>query len=178
MGTPAWGFILAVMIVANTVSAIGSPQEVFEHAANLFVAGFIGVPQMNFYDAVLVREDGKYTVALEAARIILSDEKQAALVAKNTPPRPVTLGVRPEHILLADEGKNRIHGTVDVSEIMRSAIHLHVNACGHDTVIVVQAMDLQGSNRVIISTGQPIAFTFGGNVVHLFNKETGENLEE
>jgi len=166
-----------VIMKDGVIQQIGSPQEVFEHPANLFVGGFIGMPQMNFYDAELVREDGKYAVTLEAARIVLSDEKQAALAAKNTPPQPITLGVRPEHILLAGDGENRIHGTVDVSEMMGSAVHLHINACGHDTVIIVQTMDLQGPNRVNFSAGQPIAFTFGGNVAHLFSKETGENLE-
>ncbi len=166
-----------VIMKDGVIQQIGSPQEVFEHPANLFVAGFIGMPQMNFYDAELIQEDGKYTVALETARIVLSDEKQAALAAKNTPPQPITLGVRPEHILLAGDGENRIHGTVDVSEMMGSAVHLHVNACGHDTVIIVQTMDLQGPNRVAFSAGNPIAFTFGGNVAHVFSKETGENLE-
>ncbi len=166
-----------VIMKDGIIQQIGSPQEVFEHPANLFVAGFIGMPQMNFYNAELVRENGIYAVVLEGARIILSDEKQSALMAKNVSPQPVTLGVRPEHILLNGEGENRIHGTVDVSEMMGSSVHLHVNACGHDMVIIVQTMDLQGANRVPFSTGQPIAFTFGGNVVHLFNKETGENLE-
>lgn len=166
-----------VIMKDGVIQQIGSPQDVFDHPANLFVAGFIGMPQMNFYDAELVQEDGKYVVALEAARIVLSDEKQAALAAKDTPPQPITLGVRPEHILLAGDGENRIHGTVDVSEMMGSAVHLHVNACGHDTVIIVQTMDLQGPNRVTFSAGNPIAFTFGGNVAHVFSKETGENLE-
>ncbi|WP_312940761.1 sn-glycerol-3-phosphate ABC transporter ATP-binding protein UgpC [Oscillibacter sp.] len=166
-----------VIMKDGIIQQIGSPQEVFEHPANLFVAGFIGIPQMNFYNAELVRENGIYAVVLEGTRIILSDEKQSTLTAKNVSPQPVTLGVRPEHILLNGDGENRIHGTVDVSEMMGSSVHLHVNACGHDMVIIVQTMDLQGANRVAFSTGQPIAFTFGGNVVHLFNKETGENLE-
>ena len=59
--------------------------------------------------------------------------------------------------------------------MMGSAIHLHVNACGRDTIIIVQTMDLKGGED--LSIGSEISFTFGGNAVHVFNKETGENLE-
>ena len=55
-----------VIMKDGEIQQIGTPQEVFNHPANLFVAGFIGVPQMNFYDAELVKDsDGKYAVELE-----------------------------------------------------------------------------------------------------------------
>ena len=69
-----------------------------------------------------------------------------------------------------------LHGTVDVSEMMGSAIHLHLSACGRDTIIIVQTMDLSGPNHVDFEIGKPIAFTFGGNVAHVFSKESGKNL--
>ena len=59
--------------------------------------------------------------------------------------------------------------------MMGSAIHLHVNACGRDTIIIVQTMDLTGGED--LSIGSEISFAFGGNAVYVFNKETGENLE-
>jgi multiple sugar transport system ATP-binding protein len=142
------------------------------------VAGFIGMPQMNFYDARLEKENGKYAVVLEKAHIVLSDEKQANLTAHNVEPQDITLGVRPEHIALMGDGTNMIHGTVDVSEMMGSAVHLHLQACGRDTIIIVQTMDLQGPNKVDFSIGSPIAFTFGGNVAHMFSKTTEKNLEQ
>ena len=71
-----------------------------------------------------------------------------------------------------------VHGTVDVSEMMGSAVHLHLQACGKDTIIVIQTMDLQGNNTVNFSAGQRIAFTFGGNVVHVFDPESERNLEQ
>ena len=94
-----------VIMKDGVIQQIGTPQEVYGRPANLFVAGFIGMPQMNFYDAQLVRGgDGKYAVELEGAHVVLSDEKQANLSARGVEPQPVTLGVRPEHILLAGEG--------------------------------------------------------------------------
>ena len=164
-----------VIMKDGIVQQIGTPQEVFDHPANLFVAGFIGMPQMNMVDAKLVEQSGKYSVELDGVSITLSEEKQAALAKNNIKSQEITLGIRPEHITLAEAGKDAITGKVDVSEMMGSAVHLHVNACGRDTIIIVQTMDLKGGED--LSIGSEISFTFGGNAVHVFNKETGENLE-
>ena len=164
-----------VIMKDGIVQQVGTPQEVFDHPANIFVAGFIGMPQMNMFDAKLVEQSGKYSVELGGVSIILSEEKQAALAKNNVKSQEITLGIRPEHIALAQPGKDAITGKVDVSEMMGSAIHLHVNACGRDTIIIVQTMDLTDGED--LSIGSEISFAFGGNAVHVFNKETGENLE-
>ena len=164
-----------VIMRDGVVQQIGTPQEVFDHPANQFVAGFIGMPQMNFYDAELVKENGKYAVVLDGAKIVLSEEKQANLTKNDVQPQNITLGVRPEHILLNGESGQMIQGKVDVSEMMGSAIHLHVNACGQDTIIIVQTMDLK--EDADFSIGKPVAFTFRGSHAHVFSKETERNLE-
>ena len=164
-----------VIMKDGIVQQVGTPQEVFDHPANIFVAGFIGMPQMNMFDAKLIEQSGKYSVELGGVSIILSEEKQAALAKNNVKSQEITLGIRPEHIALAEAGKDAITGKVDVSEMMGSAIHLHVNACGRDTIIIVQTMDLTGGED--LSIGSEIFFAFGGNAVHVFNKESGENLE-
>ena len=166
-----------VIMKDGVIQQVGTPQEVFDHPANLFVAGFIGVPQMNFFDAELVKEDGKYAVTVGGIKVELCEEKQAALAKNGVEPQAITLGVRPEHIALMGGGTQMLHGTVDVSEMMGSAVHLHVNVLGKDAIIIVQTMDLQGVVNTDFSMGQDIAFTFGGNVVHVFDKETGKNLE-
>ena len=167
-----------VIMKDGEIQQVGTPQEVFDHPANLFVAGFIGMPRMNTFDAELQRDpDGKYAVRLENAHVVLSDEKQARLAEKNVQPGPVVLGVRPEHIMLAGEGEQMVHGVVDVSEMMGSAVHLHLQACGRDTIIIVQTMSMQGSTNAHFDIGQHIDFTFGGNVVHVFDPATGRNLE-
>jgi len=167
-----------VIMKDGVIQQIGTPQEVFNHPSNVFVAGFIGVPQMNFYDAELIKENGRYAVRLEGATVDLSEEKQTNLASRDVEPQPVTLGVRPEHIMLAREGDDMIRGVVDVSEMMGSAVHLHLRACGKDTIIIVQTMDLQGPHSVDFSIGSPIVFTFGGNVAHVFDKDSGLNLEQ
>ena len=137
----------------------------------------IGTPQMNFFDAELVKEDGRYAVVLENARVELSEAKQANLARKQVQPGPITLGVRPEHISLPGDASQAVRGTVDVAEMMGSAVHLHVDACGRDTIVILQTMDLQGAGHPIPATGSALPFTFGGNVAHVFDRETGRNLE-
>ena len=165
-----------VIMKDGVVQQIGTPQEVFHHPANLFVAGFIGVPQMNFYNAELVKDsDGKYAVNLENVHVVLSEDKQKNLADNQVQPGPVTLGVRPEHLHLAEAGEQKITGTVEVSEMMGSAVHLHVSACGTDTIMIVQTMDI-GENTAF-PIGSSLSFSFGGHTAHVFDRETGENLE-
>ena len=164
-----------VIMKDGVIQQIGTPQEVFDHPANLFVAGFIGMPQMNFYDAELTQENGSYAVTLDGAKVILSGEQQVNLKKNNGKPGPITLGVRPEHLLLSGSEDNAIRGTVDVSEMMGSAVHLHVSACGRDTIMIVPTTEIESSAAFTI--GSPIAFTFSGSTAHLFDRETQKNLE-
>lgn len=166
-----------VIMKDGVIQQVGTPQQVFDSPANIFVAGFIGVPQMNFFDADLVLRDDRYAVELGGISIILSDEKQANLKAGAVEPQPVRLGVRPEHIALLGEGEQTLNGTVDVSEMMGSSVHLHLTAMGQDIIVIVPTMEMRGPTPIDFSPGQEIAITFGGNVVHLFSRETGENLE-
>ena len=152
------------------IQQIGTPQEVFNNPRNLFVAGFIGTPQMNFFDAKLLREGEKFFVEIGGVKIELDKEKEARLLANDVQTQEVTLGVRPEHTVVADEG---IAATVDVSEMMGSSVHLHVNAAGKDVIIIVPTIDVKGHYAM----GDTVHFTFNGSVAHVFSKETEKNLE-
>ena len=163
-----------VIMKDGFIQQIGTPQEVFNHPYNLFVAGFIGTPQMNMFDAKLVKENGKYAVKLANATVVLSDEKQEKLAAKNVAEQDIVLGVRPEHIELSKEG---IPAKVDVSEMMGSSVHLHVTAMDRDVVLVVSTMNMTGAEVAALTTGADVNFSFAGHVCHVFNKETGINLE-
>ncbi len=165
-----------VIMKDGLIQQVGTPQEVFDHPANLFVAGFIGMPRMNLFDAQLIKNGEKYAVAVGGAIVDLSEEKQARLAAKNVQPQAVTLGVRPEHVTLPAT-ENAITGTVDVSEMMGSAIHLHLNALGKDIIVIVQTMGLTSEQLDGFKTGKSVSFTFGGDVAHVFDPETGKNLE-
>ena len=152
------------------IQQIGTPQEVFNHPANLFVAGFIGMPVMNFFDAELKREGDKFFVVLSGLKVQLDEKKTARLLKNNVQSQPITLGVRPEHTNISDTG---VPAKVDVSEMMGSSVHLHVDADGRDVIIIVPILDMEDNYNY----GDLVHFTFNGNVAHVFSKETGKNLE-
>ncbi|WP_417044508.1 ABC transporter ATP-binding protein [Dysosmobacter sp.] len=164
-----------VIMKDGFIQQIGTPQEVFDHPANLFVAGFIGTPQMNFFDAKLKKEGEKYLVSVGGYQVELSPAKCANLVKQGVTDQDITLGVRPNHIVLRQEGSS-IPAKVDVFEMMGNEIHLHVTAEGKDVVIIVPTMDLTGNYTEAFSAGKDLAFSFGGNACHVFDKE-GKNLE-
>ncbi len=152
------------------IQQIGTPQEVFNHPANLFVAGFIGMPVMNFFDAQLIREGSRFFVEVGGYRVELDPEKEARLLKNDVQSQPITLGVRPEHTDIMEKG---VPAKVDVSEMMGSSVHLHLSAEGRDVIIIVPTMELKKSFHM----GDDLSFGFQGNVVHVFSRETEKNLE-
>ena len=155
---------------------IGTPQEVYDHPANLFVATFIGAPQMNLLDAKLEKAGDNYNVLVAGATIAVPAENAAKLAAKGVGSQDIVLGIRPMHIQLKDEGADVIKSTVDVSEMMGSEIHVHANAGGKDIIMCVQTADLPAENRAGFAFGAPINFAFRGDLMHLFDPETKQNL--
>ena len=132
---------------------------------------------MNYFDAQLVRDGDSYVVKVGPATITPSEEKQARLRAKGVDSQPVTLGIRPEHVTLAPRGQGTLDGTVDVSEMMGSSVHLHVSCLGQDIIVIVQTQDVLPDYKGGFGIGTPVSFHFNGDVIHLFSKDTELNLE-
>ena len=153
------------------IQQIGTPQEVFNHPANLFVAGFIGTPQMNLFDATLTKKGDKYVATVQGKDFELPADKQEALKAMADVPTDIIVGVRPVHVHLADDG---IDATVDVSELMGSELHLHVNSNGKDVVIVVPTTDIDVN--AIHGGHKPVKYSFRPELMHFFRKDTEQNL--
>ena len=159
------------------IQQIGTPQEVFDQPANLFVAGFIGSPQMNFFDGELEKKDGKYQLKVGEATVVLGDKAQELLTGKGVGERKVTVGIRPEHIAFAAApGSDTVSSKVDVSEMMGSEVYLHVNAVGRDVVLRIPTTDLPAEHRAGIPYGTEINFAFRPDLIHLFDPETEKNL--
>ena len=153
------------------IQQIGTPQEVFNHPANLFVAGFIGTPQMNFFeDCRLTKSGDAYSVTVMGHTLPLTAEQNEKLAAAGAESRTVTVGVRPVHVTVGDEG---IDAQIDVSELMGSELHLHMTAGGKDVVAVVQTANLD-PNAYARHTA--VRFSFEPRLIHLFAPETEKNL--
>ena len=160
-----------VVMKDGYIQQIGTPEQVFNHPANLFVAKFIGTPQMNFFDAKLGKDKRGYFASLYGMEVALPKDKQKALSDKGVKPQDIKLGVRPDSITQGDG----ISATVDVCEMMGSSVHLHLTIEGKDVVIVIATADLAADKRSGYRYGDTFNFTFAGEAVHLFDKD-GNNL--
>jgi len=165
-----------VIMKEGFVQQVGTPREVFNAPANLFVAGFIGSPQMNFFRASLVQEAEGYSVELDGVRTALPEEKCSRLRSCGVESGEVTLGIRPEHIVLTD-GEDAVSGTVDMVEMMGSVVNIHVSACGGTVVIAAPVGEEMNGAASMLRRGDAVRFAFRGSTAHVFDRETGENLE-
>ena len=166
-----------VIMKDGFIQQVGTPTEVFEHPVNLFVAGFIGAPQMNTFRTELVRENGKYYVTPLGSRIEVDGETGENLAAKAVGGRSVVLGVRPEHITLSQPGPHAIPCTIIVNEMMGSELHIHAETeDGAQLVVRVPTLGLRKQERAELVNGAKIHVSFPGEVMHLFDPETERNL--
>ena len=161
-----------VIMKEGYVQQIGTPRQVFHDPNNLFVAGFIGTPQMNFFHGELHREGDTYFLELGGTRLEIAEEKQQRLRQYDVPAQPVVAGIRPEHVLLT-EGEG-FSGQVDVIEMMGSNTHLHVRFGDEECVIVVPDGDEPVRE---FQHGETVQFMFHADRIHLFSRETEQNLE-
>ena len=166
-----------VIMKDGYIQQIGTPQQVFDHPANVFVAGFIGMPQMNFFNASLIQDTDGYHVEISGTKVELTEEMQNSLKNSNTCSKDVILGIRPEHIKFCEEKQEDCFtGTVDVSEMMGSEIHLHVSAVGQDVVMRVPATELSKEHKGGFEYNSQVYFKFHKDLIHLFDAATSNNL--
>lgn len=166
-----------VIMKDGLIQQIGTPQEVFDRPANIFVAGFIGMPQMNFFEGELKKTDGIYSLVCCGAEIALAEGAQKKLAAAGRGEGAVIAGVRPEHLVMCGEpGAGVIAARVSVSEMMGSEIHLHADVCGKDVVIRIPTTGLSQADRDGMKFGCGIMFAFPPEHIQLFDPETENSL--
>jgi multiple sugar transport system ATP-binding protein len=137
---------------------------------NLFVAGFIGMPVMNFFDDCrLLLENGTYFAEIRGVRFRLSDFQQRALAANGIGPCDIVAGIRPQHITV---GEGKLSALIEVSEMLGTEVNLHTRSNNDEVVMVIPTVDL----TVDVSMGKTISFTTQPRLIQLFDKATGNNL--
>ena len=159
-----------VIMKDGYVNQIGTPQEVFNKPVNLFVAGFIGMPVMNFFDnCKLLLEDGKYYAEIRGVKFLLSEFQQKALAQNNTQSCEIVAGIRPQHVTV---GEGDLSAKIEVSEMMGSEYNIHAR-CGTDEVVMlIPTVDLTTD----VSMGATVNFTTRPHLIQLFDRESGKNL--
>jgi multiple sugar transport system ATP-binding protein len=159
-----------VIMKDGYVNQIGTPQEVFNQPVNLFVAGFIGMPVMNFFqDCKLELQDGVYYANIHGVAFRLDPFQQKALQENHQEPCPIICGIRPQHILVGEGG---LSATIEVSEMLGSEVNLHTRCGENEVVMVLPTVDLS----MDVSAGNTIAFGAQPRLIQLFDKTTGNNL--
>ncbi|MBR2788898.1 MAG: ABC transporter ATP-binding protein [Erysipelotrichaceae bacterium] len=160
-----------VVMKDGFIQQVGTPQEVFNHPYNVFVAGFIGTPQINFFHNIpLTIKNGDYYVTIQDRDIRLDERYQKGLKEKGQPETTVVVGVRPVHVEMAEEG---FTGNIEVSEMMGSEVHLHINLNGEDIVAVIPTANLDLDR---VSLGKDFTFNFNPSLIHVFDAESENNL--
>ena len=169
-----------VIMKSGVVQQIGTPQEVFNTPCNLFVAGFIGTPQMNFFRGRLERTEEGYQVQCMGTVIPLTQERSALLSQRGQAGGEVIVGVRPEHIAVQTQGDNTVAATVEVSELMGSEVYLHTAVDSgegrQNAVLRIPTMDLPAQYQGNVPYGAQIRFAFPNQLIHLFDPVTEKSL--
>jgi multiple sugar transport system ATP-binding protein len=149
-----------VVMNGGRIEQIGSPLELYERPANLFVAGFIGSPAMNFLKGHI------NTVQNSTARVrlALGPTLEIALNEELPAGAEVTLGVRPEHLRLAREGAPSTHsGQAYMVELLGSDTFIHLREAGEDIVV-------RDSNARHVRMGDAVTISIPPAACHLFDK--------
>ena len=159
-----------VIMKDGYVNQVGTPQEVFNKPVNLFVAGFIGMPVMNFFDGCkLLKEDGVYYAEIRGVKFRLSEFQQKALTLNGQEPCDIVAGIRPQHISVGD---GQLEATIEVSEMLGSEYNLHARSGEDEVVMVIPTVGLDAD----VSMGSKIRFSTEPELIQLFDKATGNNL--
>lgn len=164
-----------VIMNDGVIQQVGTPHEVFFTPNNVFVASFIGSPQINLLDGVL---NDDYTVSLQGKSINLTDEMVSKLKSRNIKKQDVIVGIRPEHISLSKtNGENTLEANIQVSEMMGSEVHLHVITDDNVKMILnIQTVELSEEKLRKLENSKKVYFKWQPRLTHLFDKETKMNL--
>ena len=152
-----------VVLNRGVVEQVGTPLELYNRPANLFVAGFIGSPSMNFVDARLKdTASGQKAELADGTEITLPDRQFVSRSGK------VTLGVRPESIAV-DRESGSLDGILKVAEPTGPQTHLVVEAAGSDLLAIVKA-DFAARD------GDRLRLSFPREALHIFDADNGRSL--
>jgi len=149
-----------VVLSAGQIEQVGSPLDLYEHPDNLFVAGFIGSPAMNFMPATVVEANSTQAVVKLSTGEVVRCEVDAS---RAKPGDAVTLGIRPEHFQVND-GDNRLQATVTFVEQLGSATFAYGTLPGTDTTLTCE---LPGHLR--LKSGSALTLGVASAACYLFD---------
>ena len=159
-----------VVMKDGFIQQVDTPQNLYDMPCNVFVAGFIGTPQMNFINAEIAKEGDDLFVAFENCKFKLPTEKAQSEALKEYVGKEVILGVRPECIhdepmYLSSLEEWTTDVAVDVTELMGAETYLYLTL--GETNLISRV-----SSRTKAKSGDTIKVAFDISHAHIFDKET------
>lgn len=152
-----------VVMKDGYIQQIDTPQNLYNHPCNLFVAGFIGSPQMNFINGSIVKTEGGYAADFAGVKISLPESK-----LKNLAPyagKEVVFGIRPEDIVAGKENGEAVEMKIDLVELMGAEMYLHCDLSDNRIVVRTPVLDTCKADTVM-------SFAINTEKLHIFDKES------
>ncbi len=164
-----------VVMKDGFIQQVDTPQNLYSYPCNVFVAGFIGSPQMNFLDATVTQKNGKYCLDICDGKYTLAlPENKINDGVKSVLGKEVILGIRPEHIhdeemFLSSVATGIVEANVDVTEMMGAETYLYLTVEGVSLTARVSA-------RSTAKPGDNVKVALDMNNIHIFDKETENTI--
>ena len=163
-----------VVMKAGEVQQIDTPQNLYDHPCNQFVAGFIGSPQMNFMDAKVSAKGGQVTVEVGGHTLEVPADKASALKAYDG--KTVVLGIRPEDVhdekeYLEKYANATIEAPIRVYELLGAEVFLYFDFAGSQ-------MTARVNPRTPARAGDTVKFAFDMSKTHYFEKDTEKTITD
>lgn len=156
------------------IQQVDTPQELYNRPANMFVAGFMGSPQMNFFNAKLVKENEGTYLMFGENKVKLPEGKAMRPEIVENIGKEVVMGIRPEHLhdeesYFAQFPESVVEAEIEVTELMGSETYLYMKISNTDCIARVNP-------RTTAKPGDRIKICLDANKIHLFDKETEKTI--
>ena len=163
-----------VVMNEGIVQQVDTPQDLYDNPCNLFVAGFIGTPPMNFMDGIVSKRDGGYCVYIGETVIPILPDKLSGEDVGPYEGKEVIVGVRPEDLHLEPEylespAAGVLNAKVDIAEMMGSEILLYAAV---DSINLIAKVSVK--NR--FTSGEDIKLAVDSSMIHIFDTDTGQAI--
>ena len=158
-----------VVMKDGVVQQVDTPQNLYDKPQNLFVAGFMGSPQMNFLDAEVAIKGDEAFLKIDNKEIQLPPAKAKKLIDGKYDGKTVTFGIRPEDVddseMVVNTSKAVFESTINVYELLGAEVYLYFDLAGFPVTARVDS-------RTTARPGDKVKFAFDVEKIHIFDKET------
>ena len=163
-----------VVMKDGIIQQVDTPQNIYDNPSNMFVAAFIGSPQINFLPAMVEEDSGQIILVYDSIRIPFTEDQAKKLKAQGVIGKEVVIGIRPENISYEDEQINKwgtpvFEAKVEVNEIMGAESYVYLSNKADNITIRVN-----GSSTV--SPNQMVNLALDREKIHVFDKESEQTI--